>query len=128
MRLLAIVAAVVLTQGWAAPSVAEPVTFKCKTDSGSAAADLVIDLDKRTLTWGGSRYEIRNVTSQYITAIEWPDDKVGAEVWVFDRNSGEYQRAIVAIMRTATPGAPNGLGPPALTRDTYRGTCSRPII
>jgi hypothetical protein len=103
---------------------AAPLVLKCKTDTGTPTPDLTIDLDNRTMSWGPAKYEIRSVTDRYITAIQ-ETNRVGAEVWVLDRTTGEYQRAYVEMTQRAVQG---GIAPPELTSAAYRGTCTRPLL
>lgn len=80
---------------------AEPVVLKCVTSDGQDASDLTIDLEQKELRWGGTympiKYDIIHVNDKYISAYERAGDKVGGEVWVIDRRSGEYKRGIVGI-------------------------------
>lgn len=124
MKLLASATFLFLAQATAGTCAAAPLTLKCKTAIG--IADLVVDIDNRTMRWGILKYEIRHVTDRYITAIHEHSDNVGAEVWVLDRTTGEYQRADVGFTMHAAVGG--GYTPLALTADTNRGTCTRPVL
>lgn len=115
----------VLLLAASAMCMAAPVTLKCKTDTGTPTPNLVVDLNNHIMSWGGSNYAIRGVTDKYITGIEEGSDHIGAEIFVLDRTTGEYQRAYVLMTMAAIAG---GLGPPTLTSNTYRGTCTRPIL
>lgn len=75
---------------------AGPVTLKCTTDSGDKAADLVVDVEKRTMTWAHLKYDIFHVNDTYISAYE-KSNRVGGEVWVINRNTGLYKRGAVGI-------------------------------
>ena len=112
---------------------AAPVTFKCFDSSGVPTVDLVVDVEKRTMNWGpAARYRIRAVDDAYITAYEDnPSSSVGGEVWVLNRNSGEYLRASVfvgfteaQVERWKKDRSVTG----TLTASTYRGKCNRPLI
>jgi hypothetical protein len=102
-----------------------PLNFNCKSDAGLAVSDLIVDIENRWMIWGAFRYEIRSVTDRYVTGIRWGSDSIGAEVWVLDRSTGEYQRASVTMTYRAVPG---GTSPPYLAADAYRGTCTRPLL
>jgi hypothetical protein len=66
--------------------IAAPVTLTCISDAGRPLTDLIVDLDARTLTWGRGffKYNVINVTDNYITAYEIPNIDVGGGVWVLD--------------------------------------------
>jgi hypothetical protein len=107
---------------------ASPVTLKCFTESGTPAADITVDIDTKAMIWGSSHFEIRGVTERYITAIQPPSDtweKVGGEVWVFDRETGDYLRAWVGFTQRGVNGV---MTPSTLTTGTYHGRCIRPIL
>lgn len=102
---------------------AEPITLKCKTDTGEKAADLVVDLASNQLRWGpGMPYTIFHKNDQYISAYEVPDNRVGGEVLVFDRVTGEYTRAAVRIF-TDSKGRGAKLRP-----GTFKGHCNAPML
>lgn len=105
---------------------AEPITLKCTTDNGSPAADLIVNVPNRTLSWAHREYTITFIDERYISAYEQSNDAVGGEVWVFDRNSGEYLRAGVGIF-WSTPDAVTK-EPGKLTANTYSGKCVRPML
>lgn len=110
----------------AASSTAGPVVFKCTTVEGNPAADLVVDLDGRTMLWAIQKYVIHAVDDRYISAYLTSQDEVGGEVWVLNRTNGEYIRATIFI-GWPTPDSVKQ-SPGKLTATTYRGTCSRPIL
>lgn len=106
---------------------AKPYVLKCTTDQGKAAADLTVDLDGKVMLWGGARYKITSETDRYITGMAANDNgvpPVGGEVWVLDRVSGQYKRAVVGMYyRDGTP--PAG---PFWEAFTVSGRCVRPIF
>lgn len=104
---------------------AAPVTLRCITDDGERTGDAIVDIDRRVMTFGIVQYEIRSITDRYITAIHEPSDKVGGELWVLDRASGEYQRASVGFVTRGVNGA---YTPFTLEAHTYRGTCTKPLL
>ena len=122
--LLILAAAFLLT---AEPGIAKPYILKCMTDKGQPIADLSVDLDEKVMLWAGTRYRITTETDRYITGISANDSSVppvGGEVWVLDRVSGQYKRAMVGMYyRHGTP--PSG---PFWEADTNSGRCSRPIL
>lgn len=101
---------------------AEPITLKCKTDTGEKAADLVVDFASNQLRWGPSTYTIFHKNDQYISAYEVPGNRVGGEVWVLDRVTGEYTRAAVLIF-TDSEGRGAKLRP-----GTFKGHCNTPML
>src|SRR5581483_6954273 len=77
---------------------AVPVTFKCNAEGGTPVADLIVDLDARQMKWGRTAtYVIHRTDEQYISAHEITPDRVGGEIWVLDRKTGEYNRATVFL-------------------------------
>ena len=107
---------------------AAPITFKCTTSEGDSAADLIVDTESRTLTWGGNqKYAIHSMSDRYISAYLKSTGEVGGEVWVFNRITGEYLRAgayigwdsLEAITRKEAG---------KLTATTFRGKCTRPLL
>jgi hypothetical protein len=77
---------------------ANPIALKCTTSSGLPAADLVVDLEAKQMTWAASTYRITDISERYISAyLETPPNYVGGEVWVLDRISGDYKRAAIAM-------------------------------
>jgi hypothetical protein len=107
-------------------TLAAPIKLKCTTEDGKPAADLTVDVSAKLLSWGATRYRIRAIDDRYISAYLEAGDTTGGEVWVFDRVSGEYLRAGVAI----TWNSPDDFSkkPGTLTAATYRGKCTKPII
>ena len=77
---------------------AESVVLKCTTSDGRDTVDLTIDLKKKELRWGPTKYFIININDKYISAYKRTEDIVGGEIWVIDRRSGEYKRGLVGIM------------------------------
>ena len=112
---------------------AAPVRFKCQAEDGTPVADLVVDVDKRVMAWGEiSKYTIHMVDDVYISAYETVrDDSVGGEVFVFNRNTGEYARATVflgfsspdAVRKSIETGARG-----RLVATTYAGRCAKPLL
>ena len=123
--MLALVVLQLLLSGLA---IGAPVTFKCTTAEGYPAADLVVDLDDRTMLWATvQKYVIHAVDDRYISAYLTPrQTEVGGEVWVLNRTNGDYVRATIGVT-WPTPESV-GKGPGTLTASTYRGRCSRPIL
>jgi hypothetical protein len=127
VKLLPITILVFLVQAVIATCTAAPVTLKCTAAGSSALFDIIIDIEKRTMTWGGS-YQIRSITDRYITAILDPSetrDKLGGEVWVLDKDTGEYQRASVGMVSRGVNGT---YTPFKLEANAYSGRCTRPLL
>src|SRR6266853_2682658 len=113
---------------------AAPITFKCINEVGRPIADLLVDLDKRTMKWAGFSYTMRSVTEGYLSAYQEIDEaQVGGGFWIINRMTGGFTRIDVYFLfptseapatspKTKTQGA--GL---TLTTSTYRGTCTRPL-
>jgi hypothetical protein len=73
------------------PTRAAPVNFKCMTSDGVPVADLIVDTENRTFSWGANRYAIHSMNDRYISAYQQTyTGEVGGEVWVLDRITGEY--------------------------------------
>ena len=107
---------------------AAPMTFKCTTAEGTPAADLVVDLERMTMSWGYKKYTIHSVNESYISAYEQVGNEVGGEVWVLDRNSGEYFRAGVNFGWPTAADAIKHRTPGEIGAQTYSGRCSRPLL
>ena len=83
-------------------TVAESIVLNCTTSDGQKAADLIIDLSNRTMTWSVATYDIVYEDDTYIIAYQRITD-MGGEVWAIDRNTGEYHRGAVGIYYTEIP-------------------------
>ena len=105
---------------------AEPLTLKCTTEDGAPAADLVVDISKRTLSWAFYSYRIVSIDDRYISAYQENDKAVGGEVWVLNRTTGEYLRAGVGIFMTREESERKETG--KLRANTYQGKCLRPML
>lgn len=108
-------------------SSAKPYVLKCTVSDGRPVADLTVDLDALIMTWGGTRYVITDVTDRYISGMKTARDAVppvGGEVWVLDRVTGEYKKAVIGMFyNDATyPSAP------VLQAFTTSGKCVRPMF
>lgn len=79
---------------WAQSVSAEPVSLKCRTQEGLDTVDLIVDMERRTMSWGVANYGITAATEEYITAFR-KRDEVGGEVFVLHRATGDYWRASV---------------------------------
>lgn len=111
------------------PAIAKPYLLKCTTKSGEPAADLIVDLERRVMTWGMAvpNYIITKITDRYITAIENEDvmaSNVGGEVWVLGRVTGDYQRASVGMF-CKDASCRTGF---ELEANTYFGRCVHAIL
>ncbi len=98
---------------------ASPVTLKCTISSGDKAGDLIVDVEKKTMTWGILKYEIFHVNDTYISAYQKSND-VGGEVWVINRTTGLYKRGAVGIYCSTdcSPGDKQ-----VFLSQTYEGRC-----
>jgi hypothetical protein len=104
---------------------AAPVTLKCTTAYETPAADLVVDIENRTMMWGEAvKYTIHAIDDRYISAHHIHPSEVGGEIWVLNRATGEYLRAEVSISWAS----PQASGPGRLGAATYTGRCSRPLL
>jgi hypothetical protein len=109
-------------------AVAKPYVLKCMSDRGEPIADLTVDLDHMTMTWGWAspNYIITKITDRYITALENQHvsaTEVGGEVWVLDRVTGQYKRSGVAML--CDDDCKAGY---KLTAYTYLGKCLPPMF
>ena len=111
-----------LILGVALPALANSQTLKCTTSAGEPAADLKVDIANHRMSWDALDYKITHVTDRYITAIDTKllNTNVGGEVWVLDRLSGKYKRALV-VMGCPEATCKDG---PRLAALTYFGKCS----
>lgn len=76
---------------------ATPTRLGCVTSDGQRVArSLYVDLEKKVIEWGLSVYDIVHANENYISAYE-RSTNTGGEVFVIDRNTGEYQRGAVGI-------------------------------
>jgi len=109
-----------------AESMAAPVTLKCFTDAGRPVTDLIVDLDAQTLIWGRGfeKYNVINVTENYITAYEIPNIDVGGGVWVLDRRNGKFKRANVGMFMSENQTPEDAV----LGADILSGTCTRQVL
>ena len=107
-------------------ALAEPLALKCATEDGTPAADLIVDISKRTLSWAHHKYRIISIDDRYISAYQESDNAVGGEVWVLNRASGEYLRAGVGIFMTRAESEKKEPG--KLRANTYQGKCVRPML
>lgn len=125
-RLLLLV--LLLTSTVPYPADGRPVTFKCVTAEGEPAADLIVDLELRAMSWGShSEYQIHNFNDRYISAYQIDKsgtDATGGEIWVLNRVNGDYLRASISIGHQNPDSLENG----ELTARTLRGRCLRPIL
>jgi hypothetical protein len=115
---------------------AAPMVLKCNaTPNGPIIQTLTVDLEGRWMKWGnyGNAYKIISMTDRYITGLKEDDKGVGGELWVLDRDTGEYWRAAVSLgwgSMDLTPEMLSGTAPkPPSTMQsaTYSGKCNRPI-
>ena len=106
---------------------ATPLALKCVDESGVPVVDLQVDLAARQLRWGLNRYRITQQDERYISAVELVESgRVGGEIWVLDRITGQYTRAVVAILSSRfSSGRPID---PKLKAVTYSGVCKVPVI
>jgi hypothetical protein len=116
--------------------VAAPMVLKCNAVwNGPIIQKLTVDLEERSMRWGDvGRYKIISMTDRYITGLEDQDDGVGGQIWVLDRDTGEYWRATVFLgwdslaSLTVSGGKPPTSPPPKTVQSaTYHGKCNRPI-
>lgn len=104
-------------------AIAREVVLSCFTDDGQKASDLTIDLDAGTMSWGTlNTYTIRHSNETYISAYEdVPNGRVGGEIWVINRITGEYKRGSVGNYC-----AGQACDDVKLNAFVYEGRCSKP--
>lgn len=72
-------------------AMAEPITFKCTNSKGIHTADLVVDIEKKTVVWGNIKFAILATDEFYMAAIRAGSGNiVGGEVFVQNRYTGDY--------------------------------------
>src|ERR1700741_1197632 len=79
---------------------AAPMVLKCNAVwDGPIIQTLTIDLEGKWMRFGiyGNAYKIISMTDRYITGLQETDKGVGGELWVLDRETGEYWRATVFL-------------------------------
>lgn len=105
---------------------AAPLTLKCSLPDGTPTSDLVVDIEKKTLVWGGFlEYTIHAVDDLYISAFK--KSGVGGEVWVLNRTTGDYLRSGVSVSWDS-PESFNRNVPGKLSASTYSGRCTKPLL
>ena len=78
---------------------AEPIRLHCISSDGNRTVDLIIDMEKKMMQWGSaSQYSIVDISKKFVTAYQKPNGVPGGEVWVMNRQTGEYTRALAAEM------------------------------
>ena len=103
-----------------------PSTLKCESSNGEKMVDLYVDLAAHSMTWSKNNYAITSVTDAWITGIsQTKNNEIGGEVWVLDRSTGEFKRALV-FMSCGMPC--KGPSNTHLTAAVYTGRCSRPLL
>jgi hypothetical protein len=114
---------------------AAPMVLKCNAvPGGPFVFTLTVDLEGKWMRFGDySTYKIISMNDRYITGFEDNDKHVGGELWVLDRETGEFWRAAVFLgwgANVLTPEQLRGtaLRPPETMQSaTYSGKCNRPI-
>ena len=82
---------------------AEKINLSCKCDScDKYEIPLKLDLQQKVFTFGIGdiwEYEIRTITERFITTFQtkWRNQEreIGGEIFVLDRETGRYHRAII---------------------------------
>jgi hypothetical protein len=112
--------------------VAAPMAIKCNAaEGGPFAQTLTVDLEGKSMKWGIVTYKIISMNAHYITGLD-DASGVGGEIWVLDRETGEYWRASVFLGWPAaaiTPEVLNGTKPRpphSMQSATYHGQCNAP--
>ncbi|MGO1001905.1 hypothetical protein [Lysobacter sp. CA196] len=123
MRIVALIVAFLLPDA----AIAATATLKFTDQSGQPVADLQVNVVAAEMRWSINSYRITQQDERYISATEITKaDRVGGEVWVLDRVTGQYTRAAVAILATEfANGRPID---PRLQAAIYSGTCKAPIL
>jgi hypothetical protein len=103
---------------------ANEVALKCVTSDGIKTPDLVINLAENWMSWGLLRFSILNHTDEYITAFSNTlRGKVGGELWLLHRATGEYWRSAVGVYCTDIECTSR-----RAMAVNYTGTCKRNIL
>ncbi len=112
---------------FSAESMAAPVTLNCFNEAGKPIAGLTVDLDARTLTRGMfSKYDVVDVTENYITAYEVPRPTsiVGGGVLALDRRNGQFVSADVGMFMGENQGPEDAV----FGANTHSGTCTKQVL
>jgi hypothetical protein len=104
---------------------AAELTLKCRTAEGDVASDLTVDLENKTMRWGGLPYIITSVTGDFLTAMQFDDVNVGGEIFVLDRATGHYERSSVGLM--CNDGTCLSSTRSTLRASTYQGNCKKSV-
>ena len=82
---------------------ADVVTLKCAPEGYDFVSIVLIDLDKKSFSFGhkdqmvyASKYKIIHVDEEWITAITMKAYDIGADVYVLNRVNGEYFKVGIA--------------------------------
>jgi|TARA_B110000977_G_C10735598_1_gene360851 hypothetical protein len=82
---------------------ADLVTLKCAPEGYGFESMILIDLDKKSFSFGhkdqmvyASKYKIIHVDEEWITAITMKAYDIGADVYVLNRVNGEYFKVGIA--------------------------------
>ena len=78
--------------------IAEIINIKCKIELpiNSDEFKSKIDIEEKFMQFGSITYDITKITDEYITGVSnSKDDTVGHDVWVQNRNNGNFIRVYV---------------------------------
>ena len=114
--------ALVLIAGQAA---AAATPWKCTLTSGKPTSDVVVDVKRKVLTFGPQSYKIQGITSTYITAIRVQEDRIGGEIWVINRKTGEFTTVLLS-MGWDSLDAVKANEPANLASSKFSGKCQIP--
>jgi hypothetical protein len=101
-------------------SFAEIVILKCVLSNGMDGGELRIDVDKGIFKHGMMDHDIVHQDDDYITAYQRPGGR-GGEVFMINRNTGEFHRGAVGLYYTR--GNVSGSG--TFGSSTYSGLCTK---
>ena len=111
-------------------AVAVPVSFKCTIEFEGYENDFitfVIDVEKKSIELGITKYEIRHANDRYITAHKILNkDAVGGETLVINRVNGRYVRAATYLASTMPD--PLSVDQAVLVGKIFTGYCVRPLL
>jgi len=91
-----VISIILLTLFFSTGVKSEEVKLNCVTSSAQKAVPITIDLDKKAMYQGKwSEYRITRVDDNFITAMQLDKAAPGGTIFVINRKSGEYTKALV---------------------------------
>ena len=104
----------------------EIVELQCKPENSNEwEVEVKISIEEKWMSFGTLKYKIVSVVNEYVTGVEETySDRIGGEIWVQNRVSGEYFRAAVANYCTKTCNAEDL----KVNTSSYKGVCKKKLF